>query len=308
MRVRPDSVRVLGVLACLIAGCTGPAPTVPGLSVTASSADVTVTATDPDTASQDTTLDVVITGSNFDPGSEAQWAIAGVPSAKVHTNSTRFVNSRRLIASITIAVDADPVLYDVLVTTPGGKKGIGTELFAVRVKATPVESPLFVMLRDGVDDRVRSDGRGAYADAACGVSAVVNTSDRTAYLDPDRYRITRPQAAGCGGMSPRFVELRFVDLVSGPNVPASLQTGGILTVSDVLSIAVGGTEQRKARVNNVKCGLLGFNGEGGSSLATVTRVDVQTWIARAQAPADLGYCRNEGSLWRMPFEVTITLK
>lgn len=302
------SLRMVAIVGC-VAACTDAAPRVSGIAASAGGGgSPTVTATDPDSATQDTTLDVLVTGSNFDAGSVAQWAINGVPSLKVRTNSTRFVNSRRVVANITIAADADPVLYDVIVTTTTGKKGIGTELFVVRVKATPVESPLAVTLRDDLGDRVVSDGHGVYDDAACGVSAVVNNSDSTAYLDPDRYRITRPQAVGCGGTSPRFLELRFVDLVSGPGVPGTVQTGAIMTVTSILGIAVGATEFRKARVNNTKCGLVGFNEEGGSSLAAVTRLDQSTWVVRLSAPADLGYCRNEGSLWHMPFEATIRLK
>jgi probable HAF family extracellular repeat protein len=75
-------------------------------------------------------------GSGFDAGSKAQWALKGVPSPKVTTNSTRFVSSRELVANITIAADADPALYDVIVTTASGKPGIGTESFEVTIEMT----------------------------------------------------------------------------------------------------------------------------------------------------------------------------
>lgn len=93
-----------------------------------------VSATNPDSATQDTTLEVTVSGSGFDQGSVAEWAIAGVPSAKVHTNATMYVSSKRLIANITIAADADTGLYDVIVTASTGKKGIGSELFAIKQK------------------------------------------------------------------------------------------------------------------------------------------------------------------------------
>ena len=65
--------------------------------------DPTVTATNPDTTVQDTTLDVQVSGSGFDAGSTAEWLLAGVPDARVHTNSTRYVSRVSLVANITIA-------------------------------------------------------------------------------------------------------------------------------------------------------------------------------------------------------------
>jgi len=82
------------------------------------------------------TLDVHIFGSGFDKGSTAQWAIKGVPSSKVVTNSTSYVSSRELVANITIAADADVAYYDVIVTAASsGKPGIGTEQFEVLVES-----------------------------------------------------------------------------------------------------------------------------------------------------------------------------
>lgn len=126
----------------LLSACVDREPTLPPMRAAAGGGGggVSVTATDPDSATQDTTLDVVVSGSGFDQGSQAQWAIAGVPSAKVHTNSTRFVTSKKLIANITIALDAVTGLYDVMVTASTGKKGIGSELFAVNKKGSGVGS------------------------------------------------------------------------------------------------------------------------------------------------------------------------
>jgi probable HAF family extracellular repeat protein len=95
-----------------------------------------VKSTSPDTATVDSTLDVHVFGSGFDVGSRAQWALSGVPSGKVVTNSTRFVSSTELVANITIAKDATLASYDVMVTTSSGKGGIGTECFVITAKAT----------------------------------------------------------------------------------------------------------------------------------------------------------------------------
>jgi len=160
---------LLTLIAC--AGCADHAPTTPSITAAGGAGgDPTVTATVPDSATQDSTLDVVVNGSNFDAGSVAEWAIAGVPSLKVRTNSTKFVNSRRVVANITIAADADVALYDVIVTVATGKKGIGTELFAVKRKAT--DTPIVAVYRDAASDGVRSDG-AAYLDGLNGVSALI---------------------------------------------------------------------------------------------------------------------------------------
>lgn len=98
------------------------------------SGEPVVSAADPASAPQDTTLDVAVTGSNFDSGSRVDLAIDEVTSDKVRTNSTTFVSPKRLIANITIAPDAVPERYDVIVTTSKGKRGIGIERFEVTLR------------------------------------------------------------------------------------------------------------------------------------------------------------------------------
>lgn len=124
--------------------------------------DPTVAATDPDSASQDTTLDVLVLGNDFDEGSRAEWLIDGAPDPqnRVRTNTTTYVNAKRLIANITISPDAETTLYDVEVTSSKGRKGIGIEVFRVKLKAEPI--PVDASLRDADGDGVRSDGEGTY--------------------------------------------------------------------------------------------------------------------------------------------------
>jgi probable HAF family extracellular repeat protein len=62
------------------------------------------------------------------------WALNGdtaFATTRVRTNTTAFVSSGELIASITIEGEATLDLYDIVVVTPAGKKGIGIELFEV---------------------------------------------------------------------------------------------------------------------------------------------------------------------------------
>jgi hypothetical protein len=127
-----------------------------------------VDATDPSEAPQDTTLEVRVLGSGFDDGSEARMLLAGQATEKVRTNSTRFESETELVANITIAIDAEVALYDVEVTTSRRRKGIGTELFAVKEKGKPGEEPpphFEAVVTDNNDLTqywLASDGRGTY--------------------------------------------------------------------------------------------------------------------------------------------------
>jgi len=130
----------LSALSCSIfISCEQDLPTERGRGPIESSAKPTsgnpvVTSTDPTSAPQDTTLNVTVSGSDFDRGSRVDLVLDGVPTDKVQTNSTTFLNSKKLIANISIAVDAVPDRYDVLVTTSKDKRGIGIELFEVTLR------------------------------------------------------------------------------------------------------------------------------------------------------------------------------
>lgn len=128
-------VGFLALSACTDRTPAGPSPSGAALARPTGGNGPTVKAAIPDSATVDTTLNVRVLGSGFDQGSRANWALKGVPSAKVVTNSTQFVSSTELVANITIARDASIGSYDVIVTTSAGKGGIGTELFAITLKA-----------------------------------------------------------------------------------------------------------------------------------------------------------------------------
>jgi hypothetical protein len=185
MRSSRLGVTALAAAALLaaLAACSDQGPTVPSLRAAkggGGTSDVTVTATDPDSATQDTTLDVVVNGSGFDNGSVAQWAIGGVPSVKVHTNSVQFVSPKKLVANITIAADADTGLYDVVVTTTTGKKGIGSELFAIRVHRNDTADPVIAYFGIAVVD---ADGSNPSTLSTGGLPSWASSGDGTA-LNP----------------------------------------------------------------------------------------------------------------------------
>jgi hypothetical protein len=74
---------------------------------------------------------VTITGSGFAAGALAAWERNGVPDPRITVLSTQYVSSSQVIATITIAPDAEISLYDVSVTNTDRKKGIGTALYEV---------------------------------------------------------------------------------------------------------------------------------------------------------------------------------
>jgi hypothetical protein len=102
---------------------------------------MTVASVAPDSATQDTTLDVVINGSGFVSGTSATWALQGVTDpTQVRTNSTRYITSKKLIANITISTSATVGKWDVIVTA-ASKGGIGSEMFTIKVHGNVDTSP-----------------------------------------------------------------------------------------------------------------------------------------------------------------------
>jgi hypothetical protein len=147
---------VLIALAAVVASCAEPTRVDIRAARDAAVTSPTVTSTLPTEAPRDTTLDVQITGSGFDKGSNATFTLSGVVDTRVRVNSTRYVKTTQLIANVTIAADALPDLYDVAVVTTTGKKGIGTELFAVTLKGAVLVDGLGVL---GVNDLGDAVGR-----------------------------------------------------------------------------------------------------------------------------------------------------
>jgi hypothetical protein len=121
--------------ALLIQACDSPrveAPPSIAPSLAKSGGGPSVSAANPSSGHQgDVTLDVTITGSGFDSGSQASWQLNGAPYSKIIVNNTRFNSPTSLTANITIAADAAVTTYDIAVLTSTGKKGIGAELFTV---------------------------------------------------------------------------------------------------------------------------------------------------------------------------------
>jgi hypothetical protein len=136
-RLPAPSIRPLlicGVFAAALISSCGPVsdPSDNPPDLARATAGPTVTSALPSYAHQgDATVAVRILGSGFDLGSVASWERDGAIDAKVSVQSTRFVSSTELVATIDVAPDAAIDLYDVAVTTSTRKKGIGMERFTV---------------------------------------------------------------------------------------------------------------------------------------------------------------------------------
>jgi hypothetical protein len=146
---------------------------------------------DPFETPRGTTLDVQITGSAFEKGSTVRFELNGAVDSRVRVNSTRYVKSTQVIANITVAADALPDHYDVIVITPTGKKGIGTEIFEVTLRAEALSLGNHAY---AVNDNGDAVGSGQ-SSAACSMQAVPllwSASGQTRVL---------PLGTYCGGVT-----------------------------------------------------------------------------------------------------------
>ena len=312
------------IAAAVAVGCSDREPTLPVIRAAGGggSGGVTVTGTNPDSATQDTTLDVVINGSGFDQGSQAQWAIAGVPSTKVQTNSTRFVSSKKLVASITIAIDADTGRYDVIVTSSTGKKGIGSELFAIKTKAT--DTPIVATYRDAVGDGLLSDAQrrpgldAGYTDGVDGVTADI--------LADGNYRVTALNGSSTREFCFSFHGQSTAGLLPDAFCDHGYHTTGSPDLSGGFSaLAPGASMTTNSQVTWVMNGYNWFLRFGKdcdlndvpSKRVTVTRsADGSTWTVTTQSVAGW-LCHSlvkgkpgSGAVGEvvMPYQITVRLK
>jgi probable HAF family extracellular repeat protein len=96
--------------------------------------DPVVESVDPTEGEQGQTLEILVSGQAFEEGDEVALGIDGTASSEITTNATTFVGPNTLRANITIAATAEVMSYDIMVIGNRGRKGIGTALFAVKLK------------------------------------------------------------------------------------------------------------------------------------------------------------------------------
>jgi hypothetical protein len=223
--------------------------------------EITVTSTDPAGAPQDTTLEVKVYGSNFDQSARVELALGGQTTERVRTNSTRYVNQKQLIASISIQADAAVGAYDVVVLSNIRKGGIGTEMFEVRQKGGQIVNPTATVtyydvapgstggmlagdgrLADGSTRPAGSTG-SVYDHGQCNVTAEIfenRVGDAT--MDPIG---TKGRSKACRTTAARSLSVRFGEALAGSPISSPVVGGHFTNVREVLALGgVGASGER----------------------------------------------------------------
>lgn len=253
--------RILGVaLITLLAACgedasraAGIGPTRPQFGKTTSS-DPVVSSTSPDTGQQGATIDVQINGSNFATGAVATWALHGVVDpTQVKTVATKYVNSRTLIATITIGANATLASWDVQVALSSGKNGVGSELFTIKARLTSDASatfyvsddPSFFVQGDAKSGFVEGSsspyaGMTRYADGECGVTATIFTG--SGHTGDGHLNANAAQQVRKCSAFPRMLSLIFAALnADGTTTSDGTEAAGAINLHPLEQTASSGT-------------------------------------------------------------------
>jgi Galactose oxidase, central domain len=109
-------------------------------------AQVKVTAATPSSTYQGTvSLDVVVSGSGFDPSAKAQYFVSGtINPGGITVTKVVFRKSTEIVTTIDVAEGAVLANFDIQVMLDSGRKGKGTTLFSVKAKPTgPPAAPAY---------------------------------------------------------------------------------------------------------------------------------------------------------------------
>ena len=332
-------------IAMFVAACGGDPsapPENPNASISFGKAvsGISVASVKPDSATQDTTLDVVINGSGFVSGAAASWALAGVEDpTQVRTNSTRYVSSRQLVANITVSSTATIASWDIVVRA-GSKGGIGTEMFAIKPKGNvDLGSRALLVFEPNVNVAapgdpvsmapagIQGDSRDKYGTAAgfseyqgnfCGVAArffwsdTNQSGDLTFDVDMD-YSVQR----ACGPARKLNFHLSYQ---RGGTTGPSYSVGSFTNIRALLHFAPGEIRSQKTHFNYLglnDCNRLAFDAEwAGASNVRVARLpDVngaRQWRVESEYPHTAMCTVSKGQNWiarslkYLPFALTAT--
>jgi hypothetical protein len=150
---------------------------------------VSVTAANPSDAFQGEELDVVVSGSGFDAGSQVSFLVTGTTDAsQVEVLSVEYISSTELKTRIRPKDAALPSEYDIQVQTSSGRKGKGTTLFRVKVAETACtgsesKEPEIAYLT-GVDTAGDLDTQDIYLSSGTGCDQYLLVED-AALMVPD---------------------------------------------------------------------------------------------------------------------------
>jgi hypothetical protein len=303
-----------------------------------STADMSVSSTSPDSATQDTTLDVVINGSGFVAGASANWALAGVQDpTQVRTNTTTYVSSRKLVANITISASATVAKWDVVVTAAAKKGGIGSEAFAIKVKPnSDTNSRVNYVLANSVnvapdgatpdvrqsgligDGRLRdgssaNGGDSEYQSRFCGSTGSIETMTSANGTPGNGNLAMQPGNGNVVCVTPRY----FVATLDG----VATHVNPLTRVPAIYTLGVGETRVTTASIapNFSDCTYFEFDPAYGGSSVVVTRLDdgtgVRKWFVKSKSPhvaacavlyAGKPGVKVTGKTYYLPFAFTIT--
>ena len=302
------------VIVLLIAACGEPdSGGLAGPDFAAHGKGPSVTATSPASGREgDVGLVVAVLGSGYVAGAQAAWERNGVPDPKITVQSTVFISSTELQATISIAPDADIALYDVSVTV-NGKNGIGTELFTVTSSTVdPAASWLLPLSGAGLgvqSDGAFADGSGnsVYADGVCGMAGTIFATTQNSNSGDATMQTTSGKACA------RKFRLAYPD---GRAESVQFFSNLKLIQSTTSMIPVNTTVKRHLNINtsatrNSRCGTLYFGvgvagGGAGSDSVMVTRTSASTWHVYSQAaPNTKALCKSTGALYSMPVDFVV---
>ena len=130
-------VRFRMLMAAIFALCLASLPVFAAPPSGGGGSKVSVTAANPPDAFQGEELDVIVSGSGFDAGSQVSYLVTGTTDAsQVDVISVQYISSSELKTRIRPKDAALPTEYDIQVQTSSGRKGKGTTLFRVKVAET----------------------------------------------------------------------------------------------------------------------------------------------------------------------------
>ena len=217
------------------------------------------------------------------------WSVNG-DTTQVIVKSTKVVSSTQLNATIQVPINAAVATYSIIVKMPGGKKGVGAELFIVDERNP---QPDFIFDGD-VSLGIRPDAfSNEYRMGVCGVNtrlfALSASLSGDAIMDTDNPKYSDRKCKGY----PRRLVVDYGDGILGSATAINLNR----VANDLFSIPVGSSAMRGLNIGDARCSGLRFKATllDGSTVAgdsvRVTRPSHTTWIVETQpAPNNRAYC------------------
>lgn len=146
----------------------------------------------------------------------------------------------------------------------------------LRSARAPSSNPRLSVAFDDVfaNASIKSDGRGGYADAACGVFAVINLATGDALFDPDR-----DYKASMGSCGPRTISFSFAGAAGPVNDGSYVTMGGVYSVSGSAITRLGFMTPRAA----TGCDYIRFGYDNAAEGVLITRTSSTEWTVETQS-------------------------